>query len=272
VVEGDVGRVAQSQSSDYRILLLGDSLSFQGPQGIVSPADSRLYPNVMAEQLLPTLGRSVSITAAAREGWTARDAWWALTKDPHIFAEELPIANALLIGVGGMDQLPTVLPTYLRDSIPYLRPGGLRRKVRRAYRDMAPRAVALTGGLIRQLPQSATDRYLTRIVQAVRLVRGNIPILAFTPSPYGGVAYPSQKFHAAARRAMISWGINHQVAVLDIEEIVNRHTSAGDRNPDGMHWGWSTHQEVGTALARLMIAEIASVGLPAQRFIENMDF
>ena len=243
MVEGDVGRVVQSQQPEYRILLLGDSLSFQGPQGIVSPADPRLYPRVLADELSKGMGCQVMITGAAREGWTARDAWWALTKDPSIFAEELAFTDAVLIGVGGMDQLPTVLPTYLRDSIPYLRPGGLRRKVRRVYRDMAPRAVALTGGLIRQLPQSATDRYLTRIVQAMRLVRGNIPILAFTPSPYGGVAYPSQKFHAAARRAMISWGINQQVTVLDIEEIVNRHTLMGDRNPDGMHWGWSTHRK-----------------------------
>jgi diglucosylglycerate octanoyltransferase len=266
-----VSRGAGCARHDFRILLLGDSLSFQGPQGIVSPADPQLYPNVMAEQLSLTLGQPVSITGAAREGWTARDAWWALTKDPHIFAEELPVTDALFIGVGGMDQLPTVMPTFLRDSIPYLRPGGLRRKVRRVYRSAAPRAVAMTGGLLRQLPQSATDRYLTRIVQAVRMLRGNIPILAITPSPYGGTAYPSQKFHAAARRAMLSWGINHQVAILDIEEIVNRQATAGDRNPDGMHWGWSTHQEVGTALARLMNQEIASVGLPAHRFIENMD-
>ncbi len=271
MVEGDVGRGADSQRSELRILLLGDSLSFQGPQGIVTPTDPRLFPNVMVEQLSMELGRPVTVTGAAREGWTTRDAWWALTKDPHVFAEELPVTDALFIGVGGMDQLPTVMPTYLRDSIPYIRPGALRRKVRRAYRDLAPRSVALTGGLMRQLPQSATDRYLTRIVQAVRLISGNIPIVTFTPSPYGGRTYPSQKFHAAARRAMISWGINHQVAVLDIEEIVNRHTLVGDRNPDGMHWGWSTHQEVGTGIARLMIGEIASVGLPAHRFIENMD-
>ena len=245
-------------SEAFRILLLADSLSFQGPQGIVSPEDNRLYPQVMATELSHIWESPVHVHGSAREGWTAREAWWALTKDPLVYADWLPKVGAVVIGVGGMDQLPAVVPTYIRDSLPYIRPGSLRRRVRRLYRDLTPRGIALTGGLIRQLPPEATARYMTRIVQAVRAIRGDIPILAMTPSPYGGQAYPSQKFHAAARVSMLEWGKRSAVHVLDLEDLVNEERLKGEGNPDGMHWGWSTHQRVGTSLARILLDQIPS--------------
>lgn len=224
----------------------------------MSPDDPRLYPNVAARVVSERLSLSVVVDASAREGWTARDAWWALTKDPRVFAQSLPRASAVIIGVGGMDQLPAVIPTYLRDSMPYLRPGALRRKVRRAYRVIAPAVVGRTGGVIRQLPQKATDRYLTRIVQGVRAFRAEIPILAMTPAPYEGAAYPSQKFHEGARRAMIVWGITTDVAVVDIESMVAEGQSQGTNNPDGLHWGWSTHEAVGQALGERLLREVGA--------------
>lgn len=243
-------------SEVFRILLLADSLSFQGPQGIVSPEDRRLYPQVMATELSAIWKKPVRVHGSAREGWTARDAWWALTKDPLVYADWLPKAGAVVIGVGGMDQLPAMVPTYIRDSLPYIRPGSLRRRVRRLYRDLTPRGIELTGGVIRQLPPQATARYLTRIVQAVRALRGDIPILAMTPSPYGGRAYPSQKFHAAARASMLEWGKQSAVQVLDLEELVTEERIKGGGNPDGMHWGWSTHQRVGSSLAHILMANL----------------
>ncbi len=252
-----MAEVNPSRGSEvFRILLLADSLSFQGPLGIVSPEDQRLYPQVMATELSNAWNRPVHVHGSAREGWTARDAWWALTKDPLVFADWLPKAGAVVIGVGGMDQLPAMVPTYIRDSLPYIRPGTLRRKVRRLYRDLTPRGIALTGGVIRQLPPQATARYLTRIVQAVRAIRGDIPILAMTPSPYGGDAYPSQKFHAAARVSMLEWGRRSAVDVLDLEDLVTEERIKGGSNPDGMHWGWSTHQRVGTLLAHNLMANL----------------
>ena len=245
-----------SEGEPLRVILLADSLSFQGPEGIVSPDDTRLYPNVLARLIAEQLSREVIVDATAREGWTARDAWWALTKDPRVFAQVLPRADAVIIGVGGMDQLPAIMPTYLRDSMPYLRPGALRRKVRRAYRSIAPKIIGASGGLMRQLPQEATDRYLTRIVQAVRAFRGGIPILTLTPAPYEGAAYPSQKYHEGARRAMVTWGITNNVAVVDIEAAVLAGRAQGVNNPDGLHWGWDTHQAVGSALAERLLREV----------------
>jgi len=245
VVDGDVSR----GSAALRILLLADSLSFQGPQGIVAPKDPRLYPQVLAHHLTSRLSLPVEIGTSAREGWTAREAWWAVTKDPWVYGTWLAKADVCVLGVGGMDQLPAIVPTYIRDSLPYIRSGAVRRRVRKLYREWSPRGIAVTGGLMRQLPPAATERYFTRIIQAVRLIRGDIPIVAITPSPYGGRAYPSQKFHASARQSMLTWGRVHGVGVVDIEQIVLAARASGDSNPDGLHWGWSTHQAVGTALA-----------------------
>lgn len=235
------------------LLVIGDSLSFQGPAGIVSPADPRLYPQVAASVISKAVSQVVTVDSTAREGWTSRDGWWALTKDPKVFAEYLPRASALLIGVGGMDQLPALIPTYVRDSMPYIRRGNVRRKVRRLYREVSPIVIGRTGGLMRQLPQSASDRYLTRIVEATRAIRGDIPIVAMTPSPYCSTSYPSQKFHAGARAGMLAWGRDVGVHVVDVEKIV---LDAPERNPDGLHWGWQTHASVGTEIGRALSAQL----------------
>ena len=239
------------------VLVLGDSLTFQGPQGIVAPTNPRLFPNLAAAQIAVEFGSPMEVDLIAREGWTSRDAWWALTKDPVAFGTYLPRASAVIIAVGGMDQLPAVIPTYLREGMPYLRPGGVRRRVRQLYRDLAPKIVRATGGLMRQLPQSATDRYLTRIVQAVRAISGDIPIVAMTPSPYDSAYYPSQKYHDQARASAFSWAASLDVPMVDIENPVLHGLASGDANPDGMHWSWHTHERVGSKFAGELTAAIS---------------
>ena len=114
-----------------------------------------------------------------------------------------------------------------------------------------------TGGLMRQLPQSATDRYLTRIVQAVRAISGDIPIIAMTPSPYYSSYYPSQKYHDQARASAFSWAASLDVPMVDIENPVLHGLSSGDANPDGMHWSWYTHEQVGSKFAGELTAAIS---------------
>lgn len=108
------------------MLVFGDSLTFHGPARPEPLTDPRLYPNVLRDALAAG-GDQVRVDVVARLGWTARDAWWALTKDPHVATVLAPAATAVVLGVGQMDQLPAAIPTYLRDGIPYLRPGWLRR-------------------------------------------------------------------------------------------------------------------------------------------------
>lgn len=227
------------------LLVLGDSLAFHGPDQPHPPAEPRLYPNVAAT----ALGQDVRADLVARPGWTARDAWWALTKDPRVWGECLPRADALVLGVGQMDHLPASVPTWLRDVIPYVRPGSLRRQVRRAYTVASPHVIRATGGRLRQLPQVATDHYLTRIVEAVHVYRPGIPVVLLGPSPHLAASYPSHRQHAPAVAAGLRWAVDHGVGFVDLDPIVEPSLRAGTGNPDGMHWGWEVHDGIGRALA-----------------------
>jgi hypothetical protein len=236
------------------VLLLGDSLTFHGPDHPHPPTDPRLYPQVMAD----ALGDDVTADVVARLGWTARDAWWAVTKDPRVWGELVPRADALVLAVGGMDHLPAAVPTVLRDSIPYLRPGGLRRRVRDGYRRASPVIIRATDGRIRQLPQAATDHYLSRIVQGVRTFRPGIPVVLLGPSPYDAPSYPSYRHHAPAVAAARTWAAMHDAAFVDLDPLVGPTLRAGLGNPDGMHWSWEAHTAVGAAIAAALGADDAS--------------
>jgi hypothetical protein len=233
------------------LLVLADSLAFHGPEQTESPLHSGLYPNVCARALAAD-GSPVQVDLVARQGWTARDAWWALTKDPMAFGVYVHRADFLVIGVGGMDHLPAAVPTWVRDSIPYIRPGALRRRARRAYRGASPRVIKLTGGWMRQLPQSATDRYLSRIVEAVRHWRPGIPIALVGPSAHAAPTYPSHRHHARAVAAGRAWARAQEVAFVDVDPWVLPSLAAGTGNPDGMHWAWTVHQGVGQGLAEAL--------------------
>ncbi len=231
------------------VLVLADSLAFHGPDRPHPPSDPRLYPQVMAAALSEQLGNPVGADLVARLGWTARDGWWALSRDPRVWGELLPRADALVLGLGGMDHLPAAVPTFWREGIAYLRPGRLRRTVRTGYLTAAPYVIRATDGRLRQLPQAATDRYLTRIVEGVRTFRPGLPVVALGPSPYRGDAYPSQRPHAPAVAAARRWAGRAAVELVELDPLVGPALEAGAGNPDGMHWGWDTHRQVGEALA-----------------------
>ena len=234
-----------SDGARRHVLVLGDSLSFHGPEQPHRPSDPRLYPNVMAAHL----GDDVAADLVARIGWTARDAWWALTKDPNVWGELLPRADALVLGVGQMDHLPAALPTWLREGIPFVRPGSLRRQVRRAYGAASPWVIRATGGRMRQLPQAATDHYLARIVQGVRTYRPGVPVVLLGPSPHAAATYPSHRHHEPAVAAARRWAASHDAGLVDLDPIVAPSLRAGTGNPDGMHWAWEVHVAIGEALA-----------------------
>lgn len=232
---GDAG------SRRRHVLVLGDSLTFHGPERAVAPGDSRLFPQVAGR----LVGAEVDLVA--RQGWTARDAWWALTKDPVVWGGYLPRADALLLAVGGMDQLPTPVPTWVRDSIPYLRNNRARRVARDALRGATPTAVRRLGGPFRTLPQVATDRYLTRIVEGVRALRPELAIALLGPAPWTGPYYPSTRTHVSAVTAAKKWTREHGVAYVDIDALVAPRLASC--NPDGLHWSWEVHALVGQAVA-----------------------
>ncbi len=233
------------------ILVFGDSLTFHGPGAPEFPDHPGLWPNVMAD----SLGGSVEVDVVARLGWTARDGWWALTKDPHVWGAVAPRADALVLALGQMDQLPAAIPTYLRDGIPYIRPGGLRRRVRQAYRDYSPPVIRLTDGRLRQLPQAATDHYLTRIVQGMRHWHPEIPIILLGPAPWKSAAYPTLRPHADAVIAARTWAGRHDVGFIETDPLVQPSLDDGSANPDGLHWSWKTHRHIGRAVGAALVTQ-----------------
>jgi hypothetical protein len=230
--------------SGGRLLVIGDSLTFHGPRSPELLTHPGLYPNVAGR----LLGADVDVVA--RLGWTARDAWWALTKDPHVYSVLLPRAGAVVLGVGGSDQLPASLPGYLRDGIAYLRPGPLRRAARRAYHRAHPIVVRATGGRRRSLPQRVTDAYLSRCVAGIRYFRPGVPIVALVPPPYDAAYHAHvRRLHPPAAAAARAWGRREGVPMVPADAIVAPYLAAGALNPDGMHWSWAAHAEVGAAIA-----------------------
>ncbi|MGN6332810.1 MAG: diglucosylglycerate octanoyltransferase [Motilibacteraceae bacterium] len=238
-----------SERGRRRLLVLGDSLTFHGPERVEPLTEPRLWPHVAAALLGERTGQPWAPDVVARLGWTARDAWWALTRDPRMWSVAVPRADVLVLAVGQMDQLPAALPTWLRESIPYVRPSSVRRRVRRAYRAASPHLVRAHRGRLRMLPQGATDHYLSRILHGVRYYRPELPVVLLGPSPWGSSAYPVHTTHRPAVTAARHWAAREGVPLLELDDVVRPHLAAGRNNPDGLHWGWEVHREVGQRVA-----------------------
>jgi diglucosylglycerate octanoyltransferase len=232
------------------LLVLADSLAFYGPERAEPADDPRLWHNLAAT----ALGGRAELLAGY--GWTARHAWRGLTRDPRIWPV-MPAVDALVLGVGGMDTLPSPLPTALRELLPSLRPAGLRRVVKDGYLAAQPTlARALTvlpGGGPVAMPPKLTVHYLESCRRAVTFIRPGIPVVALLPGVHRAAAYGYvHAGRAAAERATRDWASEVGASVLDVSALVGDHIRAGDGNPDGMHYGWYGHQRVGAGLAELL--------------------
>lgn len=230
-----------------RVLVIADSLAFHGPTQSELLTHPDIYPNVLAREL------GAEVDVIARLGWTARDAWWALTKDPYVYSVLAPRADAVVLGVGGCDTLPASLPTYLKDGIAYLRPDWLRTAARTAYHRAHPHVVRVTGGRLRVLPLEVSLDHLTRCVEALRYLRPERPVLAIVPprhyAPYHAA---NERGHDEVVRRTRAWGEELGVPLVDTDEITRPAWVARTLNPDGMHWSWDVHQQVGKSFAALI--------------------
>jgi hypothetical protein len=228
------------------LLVLADSLAFHGPTGPMPSDDPRLWPNVAATRLD---GRTLLFAGA---GWTARDAWWALAGDPNVWAA-LPKIDALVLGVGSMDTLPSPLPTYLRTGLRYLRPDRLRRLARQGYGRAQPVLARALGGRPVALPAALSVRYLDDTLTAIRALRPDLPVFAMLPATHRAASYGFvHTGYRPAATAIARWGAQRDVPLLDLAALTRDHVRRGEGNPDGMHWGWDAHAVVGGALADLV--------------------
>lgn len=229
------------------VLVIGDSLAFHGPTQKELLTHPGLFPNVLGRLL------DAEVDTVARLGWTARDAWWALTRDPHLYSVLLPRADVVVLAIGGMDHLPASLPTYLRNGLDYIRPGSLRRRVKKAFHVANPYVIRATQGRLRALGQHATLAYLTRIVEALRVVRPDATIVGIVPPPFDAEhSGHVTRTHLPAVAAHREWGRRMNVPLADLHLVIEPHLAAGTMNPDGMHWSWAAHEDVAKALAEVV--------------------
>lgn len=230
-----------------RLLVIGDSLAFHGPEHGELLTHPGLYPNVLGRLL------GAEVDTVARLGWTARDAWWAITRDPYVYSVLLPRADAVVLAVGGMDQLPASLPAYLRHGLDYVRPGPLRRALKQAHHRATPYVVRATRGRLRTLPQHVTLHYLTRCVTAIRDLHPGTPVAGIVPPPFDAWYFGHvTRTHEPATRAHRDWGRANDVPLADLDLVIAPHLAAGTLNSDGMHWSWAAHEEVAKALAEAL--------------------
>ncbi|WP_347955883.1 diglucosylglycerate octanoyltransferase [Gordonia aichiensis] len=225
------------------ILVLGDSLSFYGATGGLPADDGRIWPNLVGAEA----GREVELFA--RIGWTSRDIWWAITQDPRVWAA-VPHADVLVLAFGGMDSLPSPLPTALREQIRYVRPARLRQAVRGVYGWLQPRLSPV--GWPMAIPPAETARYFEKVRGALAHLRPDLPIVVCLPpthdSPYYGNVHPGR---IPTTVAISEWARAHDLPTVDFYPITAADFAdeAVEMNPDGIHWGLDTHRRIAEAVA-----------------------
>ncbi|MQY20762.1 hypothetical protein NRB20_38700 [Nocardia sp. RB20] len=240
--------VESTGGSDRPVLLvIADSLAYFGPKGGLPANDPRIWPNLVAAEL------DWDVELIGRIGWTCRDAYWALIGDPRVWAA-VPRAGAVVFATGGMDSLPSPLPTALRELIRYVRPPAVRRRVRDGYNWLQPRLSKL--GRPVALPPHVSIDYLEQSRVSLAQLRPELPVVGVLPSVHDCEAYG--RVHTGrepAVRALREWSAKTAVPLVDLGEAVRDNVFHGESNPDGIHWGWEGH----TAVARAMVKVITEV-------------
>lgn len=224
------------------VLVLSDSLAYYGPAGGLPADDPRIWPSILGRRL------DLRTHLFGRVGWTSRDVWWALTQDPNIWAA-VPSARVVVLAVGGMDSLPSPLPTALREQIRYLRPARLRQGVRDGYGWVQPRAARL--GWPVALPPKVTVEYLEKTRDALTRLRPGLPIVMCLPSthrsPYYGQVHAGR---IPTTAAIGRWARTHGLPTVDFYPATRAafDDPAALMNPDGIHWGFDCHAEIAEAV------------------------
>src|SRR5690606_33698412 len=165
-------------------------------------------------------------------------------------------AGAVIFATGGMDSLPSPLPTALRELIRYVRPPRLRRWVRDGYGWLQPRLSPSAGSA---LPPHVAVQDLEMTRGAIDFNRPGIPVVAALPSVHIPDTYgraPHEREPTA--RAITRWADEHDVALVDFKAAVEDHIMSGRGNPDGIHWNFEAHR----AVADLMLKALAEAGVP----------
>lgn len=244
-VSAAVAEPVATDASDRPVLLvIADSLSYFGPKGGLPADHPKIWPNLVGAEL------DWDVELIGRIGWTCRDAYWALIGDPRIWAA-VPRAGAVVFAVGGMDTLPSPLPTALRELIRYVRPPALRRRVRTTYNWLQPKLSKL--GRPVALPPKLSVDYLEQSREALAKLRPDLPVVAVLPSVHNCAAYGYvHSGREPAVEVLRTWSAETAVPLVDLAEAVREDICSGEANPDGIHWGWAGHTAVANAMVKTL--------------------
>jgi diglucosylglycerate octanoyltransferase len=238
-----------------RLVVLGDSLAFHGPEGPVPLTEARLYPNQLGVRLAVGTGESWDVAVVARAGWCTRDLWLALQKDVHLQQQVLMGADAVVIGIGGADALTVGLPRSVMAVLPFVRPTPLRRWLRQQVDRAHPALIGLTAELLRFTPRSVYRHCWRKSVEAVRLFTRDAPLCALMPPLHAGPYYRHSLRHhhdTVADTGTLAADLN--VPLVDVPALMGPWL---DRlNPDGLHWPWELHAAVAEAMAEVLLVQV----------------
>jgi diglucosylglycerate octanoyltransferase len=250
------------------LVVIGDSTSFTDHTGPQLPDHPDLYPNVAARHLADVLGREVAVTVVARAGHTVREAARTVTKDRHVQFDVLAHADAVVVGVGSFDHAPGGIPPVVDAIVPYLRPAGLRRRVRTGLHRAYPLAVRATLGRRRRTPAAEFERLFAQLLDHVRgLTWGRAAGAVVGPISHRASYYAhTHPGFGVAEAHHLAVAARHGFAPVPAWEHVEPH--AADLNPDGIHWPPAAHHAIGAAVAAALAPQLAgeapTVGLPPE--------
>lgn len=242
-----------------RLAVLADSLAFHGPEGPVPLADPRLYHRRAAARLARATGEDWDVAVWARAGWGLRETWLGLQKDVNLQQQILMGSAAVVLGTGTMDQASVAVPRWAMQALAFVRPVGLRRRVRVAVDRTHPAATRLTCGRWRYTPPSVVAHCFAKSVAALRLFAPDAALVCVLPAVHRAVYYGGvDRWHAVTHATMAGLAEAKGIAAVDLAPLSARHLHA--YNPDGAHWGWDLHAEVGEALAAALLPQLRARG------------
>ena len=239
----------------FRLVVIGDSTSFTDDVGPKLPGDKALYPNVLAARIESAIERPVAVNVLARAGTDVREASRLVLKDRHAQFEVLMGADAVVLGIGSIDHAPAGVPAVVETIIPFLRPEGVRRFVRKHVYGAHPFLVRATGGRFTHTAPGEFARLYDSVLFQVRALARGAAGVALGPtshrSRYYGKGHPTLRAREAMQREIAE---RHGFPFVSSWDIVEPH--ADHLNPDGIHWPHVAHQDIAEALADRLIAQL----------------
>lgn len=248
-----------------RMVVLADSTSFIDHRGPRLPTTPHLYPNVAARLLAAALDRDVRPVVVARAGTTIRDVHRTVTKDRHVMFDVLQGADAVVVGFGGFDHAPGGIPPAVDAVVPFVRPPGLRRALRRGLTAAYPWVVRATRHRQLRTDAETFDRLYDDLFVHVRGLTFGAPGMALGPTSHHRAAFYAGRHprHREREAAQLAIAAAHY-PVQPVWELVAPH--AADFNVDGIHWPPAAHEAVGRAVANLLLpqlrGEVPPPGIP----------